>query len=125
MESFLVKVILLVKLMSLSLCISSTNESSSDLYYHGGKIMTEPVAVSLLWFGSGWRESGREAIRNAIASLTSSSYGLVGNSDVPTLGNWWEITTQYKNSYNVDLCDNLCYSYSNLDVCFKGGWTFY
>ena len=107
MESFLVKVILLVKLMSLSHCISNSYESSSDLYYHGGKIMTEPVAVSLLWFGSGWRESGREAIRNAIASLTSSSYGLVENSDVPTLGNWWEITTQYKDSYNVGVTDRV------------------
>ncbi|PON97612.1 Phosphate-induced protein [Trema orientale] len=82
-------------------------ESSSDLYYHGGKIITEPVNVSLLWFGTGWQESDKEAIRNAITSLTSSRYDHVEDSDVPTLGNWWEITRQYGDSNNVSVTDTV------------------
>lgn len=69
--------------------------------------MTEAVTVSLLWFGTGWQESDRETIRNAIASLTSSRYNLVEDSDVPTLGNWWEVTRQYGDSNNVLVTDTV------------------
>lgn len=69
--------------------------------------MTKPVTVSLLWFGSGWEESDREIIRNAITSLTSSRYNLVEDSDIPTLGNWWEITRHYGDSNSVSVTNTV------------------
>lgn len=80
----------LLYLLPQSHCLS-LDESSYGLDYHGGKIMTKPVTVSILWIGTGWKESGRGAILNALTSLTSSRYHLVEGSEVPTLGNWWEI----------------------------------
>ncbi|KAJ9172251.1 hypothetical protein P3X46_015512 [Hevea brasiliensis] len=68
--------------------------------------MTKPVRVSLLWFGTGWQESGREAIRNAIASLTPSRY-LGKDSDVPTLGDWWNIVRQYTDNSNTPVSDRV------------------
>ncbi|KAI5334848.1 hypothetical protein L3X38_024981 [Prunus dulcis] len=86
-------------------CFSS-GESSFGLSYHGGKLMTEPVSVNILWFGTGWQESDREAIRTSVTSLTSSQY-LVKDSEVPTLGNWWEIIRQYGDSNNVPVTDRV------------------
>lgn len=39
-------------------CFSS-GESYFGLSYHGGKLMTEPVSVNILWFGTGWQEADR------------------------------------------------------------------
>ncbi|KAK9274295.1 hypothetical protein L1049_019109 [Liquidambar formosana] len=86
-------------------CLSS-EESTFSLSYYGGNIMTEPVTVSLLWFGSGWEESGTEAIKNAITSLTPPQYP-VKDSEVPTLRNWWEIIRQYRDSDNVPVTDRV------------------
>ena len=41
----------------------SRADSSFNLSYNGGKIMTEPATVSLLWFGIGRKESGREVVK--------------------------------------------------------------
>lgn len=84
----------------------SRDEGSFSLAYNGGKIMTEPVSVSLLWFGTEWEESGPEAIRNAIKSLTSSRY-IVKDSEVPTLGDWWEIIRQYTDGTNTRVTDRV------------------
>ncbi|KAF3454302.1 hypothetical protein FNV43_RR04749 [Rhamnella rubrinervis] len=83
------------------------SESSFSLYYHGGKIMTKPVTVSLLWVGTGWKGPGREAIQSALTSLTSSRYHLDKDSEVPTLGNWWEIVRQYGDGDNVPVTDRV------------------
>ncbi|KAJ0083796.1 hypothetical protein Patl1_29440 [Pistacia atlantica] len=84
----------------------SPDESSYGLSYNGGKIMTEPVTVSLLWFGTRWEESGRETIRNAIASLVPSRYN-AGDSEVPTLGDWWDIVRQYRDDSNAQVTDRV------------------
>ncbi|XP_031277227.1 uncharacterized protein LOC116135651 [Pistacia vera] len=68
--------------------------------------MTEPVTVSLLWFGTRWEESGRETIRNAIASLVPSRYN-AGDSEVPTLGDWWDIVRQYRDDSNAQVTDRV------------------
>ncbi|KAI9188478.1 hypothetical protein LWI28_021003 [Acer negundo] len=73
---------------SVSLFISP-DETTFGLSYNGGRIMTEPVSVSLIWFGTGWQESGRDAVRNAITSLAPSPYE---DPEVPTLGDWWDVT---------------------------------
>ncbi|BBH02315.1 Protein kinase superfamily protein, partial [Prunus dulcis] len=86
--------------------LEASGESSFGLSYHGGKLMTEPVSVNILWFGTGWQESDREAIRMSVTSLTSSQY-LVKDSEVPTLGNWWEIIRQYGDSNNVPATDRV------------------
>lgn len=95
---------LLLHFLPQSHCLSP-GESSFGLYYHGGKIMTKPITVSLIWVGTGWKESGRVAIRNALTSLTSSRY--VEDSEVPTLGNWWEIIRQYRDGDNVPVTDRV------------------
>ncbi|CAK9184385.1 unnamed protein product [Ilex paraguariensis] len=68
--------------------------------------MTEPVTVSLLWFGTGIRDSGQEAIRNAINSLSPSGYQN-HDSEVPTLGSWWEIIRQYRDSSGSRVTDRV------------------
>lgn len=105
---FFLTALLVLLCLPRSLC-SSPDESPFDLYYHGGKIMTKPVTVSLLWVGTGWKESGREAIRNALTSLTSSRYQNVikDSHEVPTLGNWWEIIRQYRDGDNVPVTDRV------------------
>ncbi|KAA8549852.1 hypothetical protein F0562_001536 [Nyssa sinensis] len=82
------------------------DEGSFSLVYNGGKIMTQPVTVSLLWLGTEWQESGQQAIRNAIFSLTPSRYH-VKDSEVPTLGNWWETIRQYRDGSNVSVTDRV------------------
>lgn len=83
--------------------------------------MTEPVNLALLWFGDGWPDSGRKAIRNAIASLSSDRYP-AKKSEVPTLRNWWEIVMQYTDSSNtpvtgsVKLGPECSYTGSNINV---------
>ncbi|GFZ20641.1 hypothetical protein Acr_28g0013460 [Actinidia rufa] len=84
----------------------SRDESSFGLSYNGGKIMTEPVAVSLIWFGTDWEKSGQEVIRNGISSLSPSRYGFEG-SEVPTLGSWWNIIRQYTNISNAPVTDEV------------------
>ncbi|KAJ7965008.1 Wall-associated receptor kinase-like [Quillaja saponaria] len=96
---------LLLQYLPQSPCLFSY-ESSIGLSYNGGRIMTEPVKVSILWFGDGWQDSRTEVIRNAITSLTSSRY-LVKDSEVPTLGNWWEIIRQYRDYANAPVTDTV------------------
>ena len=84
----------------------SQADSSFNLSYNGGKIMTEPATVSLLWFGIGQKESGREVVQNAITSLTSTWYHVM-DSKVPTLGNWWEIIRQYRDNSNNPVTDTV------------------
>ncbi|KAH7542207.1 hypothetical protein FEM48_Zijuj02G0048800 [Ziziphus jujuba var. spinosa] len=105
-HGFFLTALLVLLFLPQSLCLSP-DESSINLYYHGGKIMTKPVTVYLLWVGTGWKESGREAIRNALTSLTSSRYHNVKDSGVPTLGNWWEIIRQYRDGDNVPVTDRV------------------
>lgn len=69
--------------------------------------MTEPVRVSLLWFGTGWKASSREAIRNAIASLSPSKYKNVTDSDVPNLGDWWDVIRQYRDHSNTPVTEKV------------------
>ncbi|KAF8403605.1 hypothetical protein HHK36_011709 [Tetracentron sinense] len=104
MVSLLVTALFLASLPLFS-CLSS-DEDSFSFTYNGGKIMTQPVTVSLLWFGDGWQKSGREVIGNAINSLTPTRYS-VQDSEVPTLGNWWEIIRQYRDSSNVPVTDRV------------------
>ncbi|KAK2641061.1 hypothetical protein Ddye_022824 [Dipteronia dyeriana] len=82
----------------------SPDETTFGLSYNGGRIMTEPVSVSLIWFGTGWQESGRDTIRNAINSLTPSPYK---DSEVPTLGDWWDVIRQYKDGSNSPVTDRV------------------
>ncbi|KAK0604379.1 hypothetical protein LWI29_015074 [Acer saccharum] len=82
----------------------SPDETTSGLSYNGGRIMTEPVSVSLIWFGTGWNESGKDAIRNAITSLTPSPYE---DSEVPTLGDWWDVIRQYKDGSDSPVTDRV------------------
>lgn len=84
----------------------SQADSSFNLSYNGGKIMTEPATVSLLWFGIGRKESSREVVRNAITSLTPTQYHVL-DSEVPTLGNWREIIRQYKDNSNNPITDTV------------------
>lgn len=64
--------------------------------------MTEPVAVSLIWFGTGWQEPGKKAIRNAMTSLTPSWYNSK-HSEVLNLGDWWDVVRQYGESSNAQV----------------------
>ncbi|KAL4203778.1 hypothetical protein AMTRI_Chr01g129700 [Amborella trichopoda] len=110
----------------LALILSSmTQLSESDekaLSYNGGKIMTEPIKLSLLWFGNKWQSSGQEALRNAILSLTSTT---PTSSEVPTLRKWWEIIRQYTDSSgnpatgNVNLGPQCSYTGPTLNVTVK------
>lgn len=68
--------------------------------------MTEPVAVSLIWFGTGWQEPGKKAVRNAITSLTPSSYNSK-HSEVPNLGDWRGVVRQYRESSNAQVSDKV------------------
>ncbi|ESR59495.1 hypothetical protein CICLE_v10017859mg, partial [Citrus x clementina] len=82
--------------------------STFGLSYKAGKIMTEPVADSLIRFGTGWREPGREAVRNAINSLTATKCWLhCKRSEVPTLGDWWDVVRQYRDSSNAQVSDKV------------------
>lgn len=81
---------------------SSPDEASFSLSYNGGRIL----AVSLLWLGTVWHESGQETIRNAIASLSIFGYTMEG-SEAPTLGNWWEIIRQYKDGLGTPVTDRV------------------
>lgn len=85
----------------------SSETPSLGLTYSGGKIITEPVTISLLWFGAGWRESDKETVRNAINSLTSTRYDSDLSYDVPTLGNWWDVIRQYRDSSNSPVTDKV------------------
>ncbi|KAL5766346.1 hypothetical protein ACOSP7_016963 [Xanthoceras sorbifolium] len=85
----------------------SPDETTFALSYNGGRIMTEPVTVSLIWFGTGWQESGRETVRNAISSLTPSRYSTRKDSEVPTLGDWWDVVRQYRDGSNVPVTDRV------------------
>ncbi|CAL5358029.1 unnamed protein product [Camellia sinensis] len=81
--------------------------SSFSLSYNGGNILTQPVTISLIWVSTDWHESSQEAIRNSITSLTESRYDQVSGSDVPTLGNWWEIIRQYTDGSNSPVTDKV------------------
>ncbi|KAL5994632.1 hypothetical protein ACLOJK_024685 [Asimina triloba] len=71
------------------------DDESIFLTYKGGKVMTRPMTLSLLWFGNGWHKARQDALRTAIVSLSSDSND-AENSEVPTLSNWWEIVRQYR-----------------------------
>ncbi|KAM3740439.1 hypothetical protein ACB098_08G098900 [Castanea mollissima] len=60
----------------------------------------------LLCFLPQFPKSGREVVRNAITSLTSTRYHVM-DSAVPTLGNWWEILRQYRDNSNNPVTDTV------------------
>ncbi|XP_002962591.2 uncharacterized protein LOC9661189 [Selaginella moellendorffii] len=71
------------------------------VHYHGGRLLVEPIVVYLIWLGP-WEDKSKEALRNAVRSLSVES-----GDGLPDLFNWWKVATQYTDGNGQPVSSNV------------------
>ncbi|GJP54905.1 hypothetical protein CLOM_g13919 [Closterium sp. NIES-68] len=72
---------------------SDATDQVLPIKYHGGKLMTRPITVYLIFYGS-WRKSQMQIVKNFVRSLSNTS-ATPNEGDLVRVADWWRINTWY------------------------------
>ncbi|CAI5988664.1 unnamed protein product [Closterium sp. NIES-64] len=72
---------------------SDSADQQLPIKYHGGKLMTRPITVYVIFYGS-WRKSQMRIVKNFIHSLSNTTT-TPSEENLARVADWWRINTWY------------------------------